>query len=129
MGTRWTLCFWFCIEFLLTPLLIWNVIVQCNGAIKRMGECIKTVFVCLFFTDILEKFFFLRSFRFFAQAPSCMFSTFRNSGIWSDQCVLQDESCCFCLNTMHWPILSYCVEWKQKLKRFGLLCLLMLFSR
>ena len=27
MGTRWTLCFWFCIEFLLTPLLLWNVIV------------------------------------------------------------------------------------------------------
>ena len=28
MGTRWTLSSWFCIEFLLAPLILWNVIVH-----------------------------------------------------------------------------------------------------
>ena len=28
MGTRWKLSSWFCIEFLLAPLLLWNVIVH-----------------------------------------------------------------------------------------------------
>ena len=30
MGTRWTLNSWFCIEFLLAPLLLWIAIVQCS---------------------------------------------------------------------------------------------------
>ena len=48
MGTRWTLCCWFCIEFLLAPLLLWNVIahwdvLQLSGVLSpcpllRMGK-------------------------------------------------------------------------------------------